>query len=330
MKNKPLVSIVTPTYNHEKYIAQCIESVLAQTYDNWEQIIIDDGSSDRTSEIIKKYKDSRIHYIRQENLGIWQLAKTYNKALDLSRGDFIAILEGDDCWPEDKLEKQLPYFNNNKVVLSWGRGILIDANSKIIGEISPQNFDRYQEIYQNTPPGMALRKLLLTNFLNPTVTVIVRRKALIEIGGFKQPSGVPYVDFPTWLEICLKGEFCFVNETLGYWRRHSSQITSAHSAEVMFGHVKASTNFYQKLSSEQKIIYGIKDNLIAGNNHWLCGRAYLIKKKWKKARREFFKAITKGSLPIKLKLKSFGGLIFSFFHISSLKRKLFFFKICQN
>lgn len=324
MKNKPLVSIITPTYNHEKYIAQCIESVLAQTYDNWEQIIIDDGSNDRTSEIIKKYKDPRVHYIRQENLGIWQLVKTYNKALDLSEGDFIAILEGDDYWPKNKLEKQLPSFDNSNIIISWGKGLMVDSNNKLIREIFPKDFNRYEKIYQNTPPGIALRKLLLTNFLIPTATVIVRRKALIEIGGFKQPSGVPYVDFPTWLEICLKGEFCFVNETLGYWRRHSSQITSAHSAEEIFGHVKVSTNFYQKLSSEQKITYGIKDNLITGNNHWLCGSAYLIKKKWKKARREFFKAIIKGSLPIKLKLKSFGGLIFSFFHISSLIKKLFF------
>ena len=72
---KPLVSIITPTYNHEKFIGQCIESVLSQTFSTWEQIIIDDGSTDGTLETIARYKDKRIRYIWQENMGIWRLGK---------------------------------------------------------------------------------------------------------------------------------------------------------------------------------------------------------------------------------------------------------------
>lgn len=76
-----LVSIITPTYNHERFIDCCIESVLAQTYPYWEQIIIDDGSIDKTGEIISKYKDERIRYIRQDNVGIWKLAKTWKSVV---------------------------------------------------------------------------------------------------------------------------------------------------------------------------------------------------------------------------------------------------------
>ena len=65
---KPLVSIITPTYNHEKFIEQCVRSVLSQTYPNWEMIIIDDGSTDKTPEKIEQFKDDRIHYIRQKML----------------------------------------------------------------------------------------------------------------------------------------------------------------------------------------------------------------------------------------------------------------------
>jgi len=79
MVGHPLVSIITPTYNHERFIAQCIESALAQTYPHWEQIIIDDGSTDRTAEIVARYDDERIIYVRQANQGIWRLAETYNK-----------------------------------------------------------------------------------------------------------------------------------------------------------------------------------------------------------------------------------------------------------
>ncbi len=105
--NNPLVSIITPTYNHEKFIGTCIESVLKQTYQNWEMIIIDDGSTDKTGVVVAKYDDDRIKYVKQENLGIWKLSETYNKALDMSMGDLVAILEGDDAWPNFKLEEQV-------------------------------------------------------------------------------------------------------------------------------------------------------------------------------------------------------------------------------
>ncbi len=85
-KSQPLISIITPTYNHENFIGECIESVLAQTYPHWEQIIIDDGSTDRTGEIVAQYNDERIKYIRQDNIGIWRLRETYNRASgDLER-----------------------------------------------------------------------------------------------------------------------------------------------------------------------------------------------------------------------------------------------------
>lgn len=97
------MSIITPTYNHGGYIRQCIESVLVQTFTGWEQIIIDDGSTDETPQIVSGFKDDRIRYFRQNHQGIWKLGETYAKALALARGDFIAIFEGDDFWPFDKL-----------------------------------------------------------------------------------------------------------------------------------------------------------------------------------------------------------------------------------
>jgi len=132
MAARPMVSIITPTYNHERFIAQCIESVLAQSYPYWEQIIIDDGSTDRTSEIVARYRDDRITYTRQENRGIWQLSRIYNDALMRSKGQYIAILEGDDFWPPHKLERQMKAFEESNADISWGRG-----PSQIAMEISP-------------------------------------------------------------------------------------------------------------------------------------------------------------------------------------------------
>jgi len=116
---RPLVSILTPTYNHEQFIGSCIESVLRQTYTNWEQLIVDDSSSDRTMEAVQQYSDPRILSWVNTHRGIEGLAHTYNDALTKSKGELIAILEGDDLWPTDKLSFLVPVFSNPNVILAY-------------------------------------------------------------------------------------------------------------------------------------------------------------------------------------------------------------------
>ena len=188
----PLVSIITPTYNHEKFIGQCIESVLAQTYPNWEQIIIDDSSTDRTAEVISRYRDRRIKYIRQDNVGIWRLSETYNKAPQCSQGDLIAVLEGDDFWLPWKLERQVPAFNKKEVVLSWGKGVMTNNQGKTI-LIRLKNL----KWFRNRSREEVIRRLLFRSLI-PASTVMCRKVALLPIEGFKQPEHVPYVDYPTF------------------------------------------------------------------------------------------------------------------------------------
>src|SRR6266478_9947535 len=130
------VSIITPTYNHEKFVGPCLDSVLAQNYTNWEQIIIDDGSTDRTAEVIKGHADPRIRYVHQENQGIEALAHTYNRALAMAKGTLIAILEGDDMWPKDKLAKMVAAFADPDVVLAYGEMREIDPDGKPAKRIS--------------------------------------------------------------------------------------------------------------------------------------------------------------------------------------------------
>src|SRR5688572_16895965 len=117
----PLVSIITPTFNQARFIGPCISSVLAQTYTNWEQIIVDDGSTDETAAIVRSYTDPRIRYMRQEHVGILALAATYNRGLQAARGPLISILEGDDLWTADKLETLVPKLEDRDVVLGYGR-----------------------------------------------------------------------------------------------------------------------------------------------------------------------------------------------------------------
>lgn len=230
MRN-PLVSIITPVYNHEQYVSHCIESVLAQSYGNWEQIVVDDGSSDRTPEIVRSYDDPRIRYVPLEHRGLSALAESYNVALSAARGDLVAILEGDDLWPADKLELQLPAFDDERTFLSWGRGALVDDEGRERGErVSVQaaretrSFD-HREVF---------RRLTRINFLTPTVTVMVRRSALDRIGGFKQTGSSLFVDLPTWLWLAATtpGQACFVNAVLGVYRIHHQQ-TSQRQKSLM-------------------------------------------------------------------------------------------------
>lgn len=112
--NNPLISVLMPAYNAEKYIKEAIESILNQTFSNFEFIIIDDGSIDATEEIIKSFKDSRIVYIKNEkNLG---LIKTLNKGISIARGEFIARMDSDDISMPQRFELQLDVFKKYKGV----------------------------------------------------------------------------------------------------------------------------------------------------------------------------------------------------------------------
>jgi len=313
-KIKPLISIITPTYNHENFIGQCIESALAQTYKNWEQIIIDDGSTDKTSEVISKYKDFRIRYIKQRNIGIWRLSEVYNNALDISQGQFIAILEGDDYWPEDKLEKQLTCFDNKKVVLSWGRGRVVNENNKILYEIFLKDFRKYKDIYNNYISPIALKKLLIENFITPAVTVMIRKDALIKIGGFKQPYYAPFVDYSTWLELAFVGCFTYCDSVLGYWRRHTFQMSSSGLLKIIEAQAKLRMEFFNSLKNDYIINLGLNKKIIKSESCWNFGRVLLNIKHKKQARKEFKFAMFNGIL--KTRIKALTGFIISYFPIS--------------
>jgi len=245
-----MVSILTPVYNQELYIEKTIKSVLNQTYQNWEWIIMDDGSTDNTRNIINTYTDERIKYLYQEHSGIDKINSTHNEALRLSKGDFIALIDGDDMWPEGKLEKQLNSFTNDEVILSYGECCIINAEEKKIDYIKVPGD---KEISRNEPLGASLQEFLFqaSSFIyNPTV--LIRKSALQKIGGFIIYKGLCH-DFPTWCRLSLEGKFDPVSQCLGYWRKHSNSVTF-YNAEYRFRNkikfIKDFTDLYkQKIDS---------------------------------------------------------------------------------
>lgn len=119
MGRSDLVSVIVPAYNVEKYLNACVESVINQSYQNWELILVDDGSKDRTAEICDKWgqKDNRIRVIHQDNAGV---GAARNAGLDMVKGDYIAFLDSDDCYTPDALEYLLQRINDTGVDLVIG------------------------------------------------------------------------------------------------------------------------------------------------------------------------------------------------------------------
>ena len=132
MNNNPRISIILPTYNGAKYIRKAIESVISQNFFDWELMIINDGSTDNTEEIIEEYKskDNRIVYIKNDsNLGI---QKTFNKGLGEAKREYVARIDDDDEWiDKDKLTNQVEFLDNNQDYVLVGTGVIIvDVSDK--------------------------------------------------------------------------------------------------------------------------------------------------------------------------------------------------------
>jgi len=235
-----LVSIITPTYNHEKYIGDCIRSALAQTYQNWEMIIVDDGSTDNTPAIIRGFNDSRIKYIRQAHQGGYKLGLTYNKALREAKGELIAILEGDDFWPPDKLAVQAPYFDNQNIILTYGDCIITNESGH---ELFYRKIPADTNMRDNSPVGSALNGFIMAENFIYAQTVMIRKSALLQIGGFIQPDYLHLTDFPTWCRLALAGEFKAIPHPLGFWRRNIKSVTMANPVSISEGFIRYINTF---------------------------------------------------------------------------------------
>jgi glycosyltransferase involved in cell wall biosynthesis len=240
----PLVSILTPTYNHGRFLASCLDSVLAQEYTHWELVVLDDGSIDDTVSIASAYanRDPRIRVFTRENRGPQQLASLYNMGLELTSGDWVAILEGDDIWPIGKLERQVTGAAPG-IALSFGRCVIVDEEGVPI--IAPRR-QAPRKIMNNWPVGSAFAAFIKqTNFI-PAVTAMVRRQNLLDIGGFIQGPGMMQVDFGTWCALGAKLPFQYFDEVLGFWRRHESSITSTRMAEMVTSKKKFLEGFMEE------------------------------------------------------------------------------------
>ena len=192
-----LVSIIMPSYNTAKYISESIESVLKQTYANWELIIVDDCSTDETDDVVKSYlSDARIHYLKNEkNSGA---AVSRNYALREAKGKWIAFLDSDDLWHPEKLEKQIEFMVNGSYHFSYTNYEEIDEQSNLlrVSVTGPKKITK-QGMYNYCWPGC------LTVMYNAEIV------GLIQLEDIKKNN-----DYAMWLKVCRKADCHLLNEQL--------------------------------------------------------------------------------------------------------------------
>lgn len=205
----PKVSIIIPTHNREKFIDETIQSVLDQTYKDFEIIVVDDGSTDGTKQKLEKF-NSKIKLIEQSNL---ERAQARNNGVKNSNGVYIAFLDSDDLWLNNKLEKQIALLDTNKdLVLTYGQSLRINEQGQRTKPVK-----RQKEGYS----GNIFEKLLLRNLV-VSATPIIRRETFEKTTGFDSKY-IPYEDWEFWLRLSLLGKFHFINEPLAYYRIHPTQ-----------------------------------------------------------------------------------------------------------
>lgn len=212
MNDQGLVSIIIAAYNCDKFISQTIESVLIQTYDNWEMIIVNDKSIDNTENIIKEYsqKDNRIRLINlDKNFGA---AVARNTALENAKGRFIAFLDSDDRWKKDKLKKQLEFMIQNKYGFTFTSYEYIkDENNGKGKEFKVPQSLNYSQALKNTVIGC--------------LTVVIDKNI---IGDFRMPLIRRGQDNLTWLMILKKGHVAYgFNENLAEYRRVEGSLSNS-------------------------------------------------------------------------------------------------------
>jgi glycosyltransferase involved in cell wall biosynthesis len=282
LRVQPFFSIVMPSYNHANFIKSAVSSVLEQSFINWELIIIDNYSTDETKDILNQFHDERIRILKIRNEG--SIAKSRNLGVASAKAEWIAFLDSDDSWREDKLEK-VSFFLNSESDLIYHHLSLIEE--------FPGEFDR-QHIISRRLKSPVLKDLILKGNTIATSSVVVRRRIFLEVGGMNESSElIGMEDYNTWLRISCKSEkFTLVPLFLGSYRVHTTNLSSSD----FFKPPKAAINEFRPLLTPSEI------RKLDSNFEYLKLRTAYIKSGHKGIGPDFIRVLVRGSFLQKLKI----------------------------
>ncbi len=235
-KQNPLVSVVIATYNREVFLRQAVQSVLDQTFTDWELLIVDNESTDGTGEYLKTLKDSRIKVLKIRNNGIISISK--NLGICQSKGVWVAFLDSDDWWHHSKLFECKKY--------------MIDSVDLIYHDCKVESKHiKRKDINSRQLKSPVLFDLLLNG--NPIVgsSVVVKKSLLAEVNNMNEDADLnATADFNTWLKIASKTEsFLHISQKLGYYRFHENNVSS-HT--ILKPTIDSMGDFFHLLNQKQQ------------------------------------------------------------------------------
>jgi len=205
--DQPLVSIIVPCYNHERYITECIESIINQTYKNIELTVIDDGSRDNSLQVLNELKKKyKLNLVSQENHGI---AFTLNRGIkEFSSGKYLTFCASDDFWTPTKIEKQVDFLENNYFYpMCYGKTFYVNEESTL--------FEDYDNANRHLKGGWLFEDIILFK-IHPPVNYMFRTRIFEELGYYDEE--ILAEDYYMNLKISNKYPIGFIDEFLGYYR----------------------------------------------------------------------------------------------------------------
>jgi glycosyltransferase involved in cell wall biosynthesis len=278
----PLVSIVIPTYNHARFLGRALQSVLDQTYVNWEAIVIDNHSTDNTDELISGFTDPRITYLKIHNKGV--IAASRNAGINAAKGEWIAFLDSDDWWTKDKLQvcfnsidEHINFVYHDMVIVSERPGYFFTKKIKCWQVKSPVIID-----------------LMTRGNCCATSSVVVKSILLKKIKGMNVSYNmVGAEDYNSWLRIAeLTNDFKYIPKRLGFYQVHKQGVSSQKNMSAPTQ--QAVAEFINLLNSAQKNKFEANINYTRGRFNYLAGNL-------SEAKNDLLFCIKYSSLQIKLK-----------------------------
>lgn len=275
--NEKLVSIVMVNYNQERFIKEAIDSVIAQTYQNWELIIVDDGSTDQSVDIIKNYDDDRIKPIYLEENS--HICIATNVGFSHVTGEYIARLDSDDVWEKEKLYKQVALLEEKpNARVCFTQVNLIDGNGQNINEKESELLNLYNSRQKDRKDWIRFF-FFIGNSLLPTL--VFDRQLLDEVGGFNLAYCQSH-DFEFLIRLIKKTDFYFVEEKLARYRRNETQnsaSTELNDRRFFNEHMEIRAHFFEGMSDEL-FKYAFQDLFVnpeaKTHEELVCEQAFLL------------------------------------------------------
>lgn len=236
----PLVSVVIPTYNHARYLGRALQSVLDQTYVNWEAIVIDNHSTDNTDEVMGSFANPRITCLKIRNNGV--IAASRNAGIRAAKGEWVAFLDSDDWWTVDKLQVCVDRIND-QVDLIYHDLRIVTEQRRIFGRKTIKSWQVKQPV---------LVDLLLKGNPIANSSVVVRKNLLEQIGGIDECAEmIAAEDYNTWLRLAqITDRFVRLPRILGCYLQHNQNISQK---DMSISAQRAVTEFMPVLNEQQKL-----------------------------------------------------------------------------